>query len=102
VDEISIREAGVSRVAELESLWAAMHSHHATMEAKLAPGDGGPATWDVGERVAELESLSVAADARSQEVGTLLLGAAREVARRAGAERLQVGVAHANANAARF
>jgi ribosomal protein S18 acetylase RimI-like enzyme len=66
---------------------------------RLAPG---PPTWDIGERVAELESLSVAADARSEGVGASLVAAARVAARKAGAERLVVSVAHANAAALRF
>ena len=62
----------------------------------------GPASWDIGERVAELETLSVAADARSEGVGASLVTAARVAARNAGAERLVVSVAHANAAALRF
>jgi GNAT superfamily N-acetyltransferase len=45
----------------------------------------GPATWDVGERVAELETLAVLAEARGAGVGRLLVAAARELARSAGA-----------------
>jgi ribosomal protein S18 acetylase RimI-like enzyme len=62
----------------------------------------GPATWDLGERVGELESLSVMADERGRGVGQALLSAARAAARELGAERLFVGVAHANAGALRF
>ena len=62
----------------------------------------GPATWDVGERVAELESLAVLASARGQGVGTMLVAAAREQARSRAATRMSVGVAHSNADALRF
>jgi GNAT superfamily N-acetyltransferase len=62
----------------------------------------GPATWDVGERVAELETLAVLAEARGAGVGRLLVAAARELARSAGAPRMAVAVAHANADALRF
>jgi GNAT superfamily N-acetyltransferase len=64
--------------------------------------DPGPPTWDVGERVAELESLSVAADARSMGVGATLVAAARAAAHEAGAEQLLVAVVHSNAAALRF
>jgi GNAT superfamily N-acetyltransferase len=64
--------------------------------------DHGPATWDFGERVAELETLSVAAGARGEGTGARLLAAARETAREWGAGRLMVGVAAANDGALRF
>jgi len=66
---------------------------------RLEPG---PPTWDIGECVAELESLSVAADARGDGVGTKLLASARALAQEAGAARLLVSVAHSNAAAIRF
>jgi ribosomal protein S18 acetylase RimI-like enzyme len=59
---------------------------------------GGASTWDIGERVAEIESLSVLASERGQGVGAALVSAAREL----GAERLLVSVVHANAGALRF
>jgi ribosomal protein S18 acetylase RimI-like enzyme len=59
---------------------------------------GGASTWDVGERVAEIESLSVLSDVRSQGVGARLVSAAREL----GTERLLVGAVHANTAALRF
>ncbi len=59
---------------------------------------GGASTWDVGERVAEIESLSVLASERGQGVGAALVGAARGF----GADRLLVSVVHANADALRF
>jgi ribosomal protein S18 acetylase RimI-like enzyme len=62
----------------------------------------GAATWDIGERVAEIESLSVATGARGGGIGALLMDAVRAAARDRGAERLFVGVAHANSGALRF
>ena len=59
---------------------------------------GGASTWEIGERVAEIESLSVAESERGQGVGALLIDAAREL----GAERLLVSVVHANTRARRF
>jgi ribosomal protein S18 acetylase RimI-like enzyme len=62
----------------------------------------GPPTWDIGELVAELESLAVAEDQRGAGIGSLLVAAARASAHELGAQRLSVGVAHANAGALRF
>jgi len=62
----------------------------------------GPPTWDVGEQVAELESLAVLESARGEGVGKMLVVAAREAASARGARRMAVGVAHANAGALRF
>ena len=62
----------------------------------------GPATWDLGERAGELETLSVLEDARGAGVGGLLVAAARDVGRERGAERMFVGVAHTNEGALRF
>ena len=66
---------------------------------RLEPG---AATWDIGERVAEIESLSVAESARGTGVGAQLMQAARELAHELGAERLLVSVVHANTGALRF
>ena len=59
-------------------------------------------TWDVGERTAELETLSVLESERGSGVGRALTEAAGEVAAEAGAETVFVGVAHSNADAIRF
>ena len=45
--------------------------------AVLMPSPVG-ATWDLGERIGEVESLSVAPEARGRGVGSALLDAARE------------------------
>jgi GNAT superfamily N-acetyltransferase len=62
----------------------------------------GPPTWDIGEPVAELESLVVDDRHRGGGVGSALVAAAREVALAAGARQMGVGVAHSNAAALRF
>ena len=64
--------------------------------------DDGPATWDVGERIAEIESLSVLASERGTGVGRALTEAAFEVASEAGAGATFVGIAHSNEGALRF
>lgn len=80
------------------------------------PGDGGPllgyafvrvqrsmaATWDLGEELGELETLSVAPEARGHGVGSALIAAARERLRERGVERWTVSVMAANADAARL
>lgn len=69
--------------------------------AMVSVGEGA-ATWDLGERTAELETLAVVDDARGAGVGRALTDAAAEVAREAGVEVVAVGVAHTNADAIRF
>lgn len=60
------------------------------------------ASWDIGDHVAELESLSVAARVRGRGVGTALLDAARDICRDAGVSHWLVEVVDANADAIRF
>ncbi len=62
----------------------------------------GSATWRIGEPYAELESISVALDARGTGVGAALMDACREVAAAAGAETMVAGVVHSNAEALSF
>jgi ribosomal protein S18 acetylase RimI-like enzyme len=62
----------------------------------------GPATWDVGERTGEIETLSVLASERGAGVGRALTKAAAEVAAKAGVSTVAVGVAHTNDDAIRF
>ena len=62
----------------------------------------GAATWDLGERTAEIESLSVLESERGGGVGRSLTRAAIEVAIEAGAHSTLVGVAHSNDDAIRF
>ena len=62
----------------------------------------GPATWDIGERVAELETLAVLAEERGSGVGGALLDAARRWAVGRGAGAIGVGLAHTNDGARRF
>jgi ribosomal protein S18 acetylase RimI-like enzyme len=67
----------------------------------LTTGDG-PATWDVGDRVAEIETLAVLPDERSSGVGSALMDAALAAAEAAGIHTVAVGVVHSNAGAIRF
>jgi GNAT superfamily N-acetyltransferase len=60
------------------------------------------ASWDVGERVAELETLAVAEEARGQGIGSLLIEACRERLRQEGITHWGVAVVEANAEAARL
>jgi ribosomal protein S18 acetylase RimI-like enzyme len=60
------------------------------------------ATWDVGERTAEIETLSVLGSERGRGVGRALTAAATEWAAEAGAGSVLVGVAHSNFDAIRF
>jgi ribosomal protein S18 acetylase RimI-like enzyme len=69
--------------------------------AVLLPSAAGP-TWDLGERVGEVESLSVAPEARGRGVGTALLDAARERFRAQGIEFWSVAVVEANEGAAKM
>ncbi len=62
----------------------------------------GAATWDLGDEVAELETLAVLAEERGAGVGAALVQAARQWALRRGAGALSVGLAHTNEGARRF
>jgi ribosomal protein S18 acetylase RimI-like enzyme len=63
---------------------------------------GGAATWDVGDRTAEIETLSVLASERGHGVGRALTEACAELAAEAGAGSVLVGVAHSNERAIGF
>jgi ribosomal protein S18 acetylase RimI-like enzyme len=63
---------------------------------------GGAATWDVGERTVEIETLSVLESERGKGVGRALTDAAVDQALESGAGSVLVGVAHSNADAIRF
>lgn len=60
------------------------------------------ASWDVGPRVGELETLAVAAAARGQGIGTMLIEACRERLRAEGVSHWAVGVVEANEGATRL
>jgi ribosomal protein S18 acetylase RimI-like enzyme len=62
----------------------------------------GSATFDLGARVGELESLAVAERARGAGVGRLLIGAARERLRAGGVENWTIAVLDANPAARRL
>jgi GNAT superfamily N-acetyltransferase len=64
-------------------------------------GDGA-ATWDLGERVAEIETLAVLASERGAGVGAALMRATVDWARAQGADALDVGLVHTNDGAQRF
>jgi ribosomal protein S18 acetylase RimI-like enzyme len=60
---------------------------------------GPPPTWDLGEPVGDLESLSVAAAARGMGIGTELIKHCRERLREVGAKWWNVTVVAANERA---
>jgi GNAT superfamily N-acetyltransferase len=60
------------------------------------------ASWDVGERVGELETLAVAEPVRGEGVGSLLIEACRERLREEGITYWGVAVVEANADATRL
>jgi GNAT superfamily N-acetyltransferase len=59
-------------------------------------------TFDLGERIGELESLAVAEHARGAGLGGLLIGAARERVRELGVSHWVVSVVDVNAGAVRL
>jgi GNAT superfamily N-acetyltransferase len=69
--------------------------------AALKVVESGP-TWDLGERVAELESLAVAEKARGAGIGAQLMRQCRELLRAEGISYWEVGVVESNAGAVRF
>jgi ribosomal protein S18 acetylase RimI-like enzyme len=60
---------------------------------------GSGATWEMGERVGELESLAVAEAARGRGLGTMLIEACRELLRAEGIAYWGVAVVEANEEA---
>jgi GNAT superfamily N-acetyltransferase len=69
--------------------------------AMLTAGPGA-ATWDLGEVVAEVETLSVLPEERGGGVGAALMRASRRWALEHGAATLAVGLAHTNDGGRRF
>ena len=69
--------------------------------AMLTAG-AGAATWDLGEVVVEIETLSVLAEERGGGVGAALIEACRRWAADRGARTIAVGLAHTNVGAQRF
>lgn len=82
-------------------LLIAERSGRAVGYAMLTAGPGA-ATWDLGDRVAELETLAVLADERGGGVGAALVEAAKRWARERGVSTVAVGLAHTNEGAQRF
>jgi GNAT superfamily N-acetyltransferase len=60
------------------------------------------ASWDVNERVGELETLAVAEEARGQGIGSRLIEACRELLREQGITHWAVAVVEANIDATRL
>jgi GNAT superfamily N-acetyltransferase len=60
------------------------------------------ASWDVDERVGELETLAVAEEARGQGIGSQLIEACRDLLRQQGVTHWAVAVVEANADATRL
>ena len=69
--------------------------------AVLTAGPGA-ATWDLGERVAEIETLVVLETERGNRVGAALMDASRRWALDNGVATIAVGLAHTNQDAQRF
>lgn len=69
--------------------------------ALVTVGDG-YASWSTGERLAELETLSVVAEERGSHVGTELMDAVEARLRERGIGDLAISVAATNVNAHRF
>jgi ribosomal protein S18 acetylase RimI-like enzyme len=61
-----------------------------------------PASWDVGTRAAEIETLSVLPEERSGGVGAALMDAALAAADAEGVRAIGVGVVHSNVDGIRF
>jgi GNAT superfamily N-acetyltransferase len=61
-----------------------------------------PASWDVGTRAAEVETMSVLPGERSGGVGQALMDAALAEADAAGVRAIGVGVVHSNVEGIRF
>lgn len=61
-----------------------------------------PASWNVGARAAEIETMSVLPDERSRGVGSALMDAAVRTAEEEGVHAIGVGVVHSNVEGIRF
>ena len=66
---------------------------------EVQPGDD---TWQMGERVAEVQTLVVTRTSRSTRVGTALMDAAEQELARRGVSGMRVGVVSTNEDAVRF
>jgi len=62
----------------------------------------GPPTWQLGEPLATVETLSILPEARGSGVGKALMSAARAKANACGASTLAVELVHTNEAARRF
>jgi ribosomal protein S18 acetylase RimI-like enzyme len=84
------------------ALFVAESSGELVGYAVVSVEDQAAPTWDVGDRTAEIETLSVLERERSSGVGQALMEAASEFARSRGAESALVAVGHSNEAAIRF
>jgi ribosomal protein S18 acetylase RimI-like enzyme len=82
-------------------LLLARHEGRIVGYAMVRPGPGA-ATWDLGERGLEIETLSVLPDERRRGVGRALVEEAARVAGETGAEFMAVGLVYTNEGAYRF
>lgn len=82
-------------------LLIAERSGRAVGYAMLRIGEG-PATWDLGDRALELETLAVLAQERGAGVGHALMAEVDRVAREADVRTMAVGLVHTNEGARRF
>jgi ribosomal protein S18 acetylase RimI-like enzyme len=82
-------------------LFLAMRGQRAVGYLMLRFGEGA-STWAIGDRAAEVETLSVLAGERSGGVGRALMQAAVATAEAGGVSAIAVGVAHTNDDALRF
>jgi GNAT superfamily N-acetyltransferase len=82
-------------------LLVAERDGRATGYAMLTAGPGA-ATWDLGDTVVEVETLSVLPEERGSGVGAALMEAGRRWATQRGARTIAVGLAHTNEGAQRF
>ncbi|HEU4739604.1 MAG TPA: GNAT family N-acetyltransferase [Solirubrobacterales bacterium] len=120
------REAveGAWPVRDVEAAWAHRRAEYvewlgggtARMLAAVPVGDEGAqpqgyavlsvkpssASWEVGERIGELETLAVAEEARGEGIGSLLIEACRERLRAEGIGHWGVAVVEANEGATRL
>jgi GNAT superfamily N-acetyltransferase len=60
------------------------------------------ASWEIGDRTGELETLAVAEEARGEGIGSMLIEACRERLREEGVTHWAVAVVEANADATRL
>jgi ribosomal protein S18 acetylase RimI-like enzyme len=123
MQRIRVELAGVDRVDDVRQLWLELHRHHRAVAGAVPLVADDEASWEgdtvvgyafvciehgpddtfpVGDRYAELYSLSIAPDRRGRGIGTQLLDFVdRELARRS-VRDLKVAVMAGNTDTRRF